>query len=546
MSESSEMMNFIAPKEESSYIKIIGVGGGGTNAVNHMYRQGITGVDFIVCNTDSKSLRSSPVTNKIQLGEGLGAGNIPEVAKRYATDNAEAIKNAISQNTKMLFITAGMGGGTGTGASPVIAQIAKEIDLDDEYVPKILVVAIVTIPFNFEGPAKLELAKEGIEELKKYVDSILIIDNNKILKGEPISFRKAFAKADDVLLTAAKSVAEMITVDEYVTVDFRDVNTVMKNSGTALMGAGVAEGENRTFEAMEQAVTSPLLNDTDISDSQKILLHFTCSEEYEITTEEIEEATQYLLKLCKTKPMLKFGIGFDETLGEKVRVIVVATGFKTSPTEPPEKIYPFDDEIVEEKTLPPANNGITQTFSTPAEPKKDIPTTAKDENGRVVVELYPEKEQPVQEPENHSGNEFDDFFQVEDKDTHTSQPSIFTEPVQNTTNTFEQHEEPVQVATKPEPVVEEPEPVKNRFSSLTETEANLQNTIMGRMREIQKFRQQIASPEGLNSIESVPAYIRRGMPTEQESDPARSEVGRTIIDKDGNVAPNSAIYTPLD
>ena len=386
MEETTPLMNFMAAKDESSYIKVIGVGGGGTNAVNHMYREGITGVDFIVCNTDAKSLASSPVTNKIQLGDGLGAGNNPEVAKRYASENVEAIRNTLSENTKMLFITAGMGGGTGTGASPIIAQIAKEIDVDDKDVPKILVVAIVTMPFNFEGVARKEQAEEGVKELRKYVDSILIIDNNKVLGGEKMAFSKAFAKADDVLLTAAKSVAEMITVKAYINTDFRDVNTVMKDSGTALMGAGIAEGENRAIEAIQNAIDSPLLNDNDISDSRKILLHITCSEEDEFDTEEMEEVTQYITSICKYQPTIIWGIGYDNNLEGKVRIIVVATGFQTSSSTTPPTGGGIDGVPKGPEDFSGKNDFI-QHPKTPEKQEQQVEINESKEDTRVVVPL---------------------------------------------------------------------------------------------------------------------------------------------------------------
>ena len=238
-----DMIKFEMPKNQSSIIKVLGVGGGGSNAVNHMHHQGITGVDFIVCNTDAQALDMSPVPNKIALGEkGLGAGCVPRIAEKAALDKADEIRKILSNNTEMLFITAGMGGGTGTGAAPVIARIAKEIELEDEEVNKILVVAIVTLPFSFEGRKRKQQAERGIEELRKYADAVLIISNDKLreLYGN-LGLLEGFKIADNVLLTAAKGIAEIITVKAYVNIDFKDVNTVMKNSGVAIMGTGVAE-----------------------------------------------------------------------------------------------------------------------------------------------------------------------------------------------------------------------------------------------------------------------------------------------------------------
>lgn len=328
-------MIFDAPKEQASYIKVIGVGGGGSNAANHMYRQGIKGVDFIVCNTDEQALLQSPIPTKIKLGKsGLGAGNKPEVAEAAAREKAEEIKELISQNTKMLFITAGMGGGTGTGAAPVIAEIAKQITIDDD-VDKILVVAIVTFPLAFEGPRRKKQAEYGIEELRKHVDSILIINNDKLRDFGNMKVSEAFAKADNVLLTAAKGIAEIITVEGYVAVDFRDVNTVMANSGTALMGAGIAKGENRAIEAIELASTSVLLNDNDISGAKNILLYFSYGLENEITMDEIEVVTNYINDLTGGETDIIWGMGPDDRISEELSITLIATGFEAKKIERP-------------------------------------------------------------------------------------------------------------------------------------------------------------------------------------------------------------------
>ena len=289
-------MQFEPLRQQPAKIKVIGVGGGGGNAVNHMFRQGIHGVDFIVCNTDAKALAASPVPNKIELGK-LGAGNIPEHARKAALEHKDEIREAISDDTQMLFITAGMGGGTGTGAAPVIAEIAKSIEINDEMVPRILVVAIVTMPFSFEGKRRKEQAAAGIEELKKHVDAILVINNDKLRHLGNLPLNQAFSQADDVLLTAAKGIAEIITVSAYVNIDFRDVNTVMEKSGTALMGAGEGQGENRARQAIEEATTSVLLDDNDIRGAKNILLYFSYSPSHQITMDELGEVTDYITDL---------------------------------------------------------------------------------------------------------------------------------------------------------------------------------------------------------------------------------------------------------
>ncbi|MBP5190299.1 MAG: cell division protein FtsZ [Bacteroidales bacterium] len=325
-------MEFEPLRQQPAKIKVIGVGGGGGNAVNHMFRQGIRGVDFIVCNTDAKALAASPVPNKIELGK-LGAGNIPEHARKAAIEHKDEIRAAISDDTQMLFITAGMGGGTGTGAAPVIAEIAKSIEIDDDMVPRILVVAIVTMPFSFEGKRRKEQAAAGIEELKKHVDAILVINNDKLrLVGGNLPLNQAFSQADDVLLTAAKGIAEIITVSAYVNIDFRDVNTVMEKSGTALMGAGEGRGENRASIAIKEATTSVLLDDNDIRGAKNILLYFSYSPSHQITMDELGEVTDYLTELTGDKDTnVIWGAGDDDSLNDELRITLIATGFEQRP-----------------------------------------------------------------------------------------------------------------------------------------------------------------------------------------------------------------------
>lgn len=319
-------MQFEIIKDKPSIIKVIGVGGGGSNAVNHMYHQGIKGVEFLVCNTDAQALEISPVPNKIQLGpsltEGRGAGSIPEVGKKAAMENIDEIKALLSKNTKMLFVTAGMGGGTGTGAAPIIAGIAKEMG--------ILTVGIVTVPFSHEGRKRKTQADLGIEELKKNVDALLIICNDKLreIHGN-LQMSKAFAQADDILTIAAKSIAEIITVTMQVNVDFADIETVMKDSGVAIMGAATADGEQRAIRAAEQAIDSPLLNDNHIEGARYILLNIT-SGDCEATMDEVGEITEYIQTQAGQTADIIMGIGTDATLGDKIGVTIIATGFKSN------------------------------------------------------------------------------------------------------------------------------------------------------------------------------------------------------------------------
>ncbi len=316
---------FEIPKHHKSIIKVIGVGGGGSNAVNHMFNQGIKDVEFIVCNTDSQALKGSPVPNKLQIGvnltEGLGAGANPEKGRNAALESREEIREMLSNDTKMVFITAGMGGGTGTGAAPVIAKVAKELD--------ILTVGIVTAPFGFEGRKKMAQAEQGIKELKENCDTVLVILNDKLREifGN-LSISDAFAQADNVLTTASKGIAEIITVPGYVNVDFEDVKTVMKNSGAAVMGSAQTQGENRAQKAAEAAISSPLLNNRDILGADKILLSIISGEEAELQMDELTEITEYIQEKSGDNAEVIFGHGVDPDLGESIRVTVIATGFE--------------------------------------------------------------------------------------------------------------------------------------------------------------------------------------------------------------------------
>ncbi len=322
----SDIVNFQLDKNSGSIIKVIGVGGGGGNAVNHMYQQGIKDVDFMVCNTDAQALDNSPVPFKIQLGtsltEGRGAGNKPEIGKESAIESLDEIIKVLEPNTKMVFITAGMGGGTGTGAAPIIAEACKKMGF--------LTVGIVTIPFRNEGRRRIRQAIEGITLLQSYVDSLLVINNERIreMYGD-FAISEAFAKADNVLSIAARGIAEIITVAGYINVDFADVETVMRESGVALMGTSLAEGEGRALKAAEDALNSPLLNHNDINGAKNILLNVT-SGNAEITMDEIGQVTDYVQDKAGFEADLIWGNGIDESLGDKISVTIIATGFSMS------------------------------------------------------------------------------------------------------------------------------------------------------------------------------------------------------------------------
>lgn len=334
-------IQFDVSDSQDSLIKVIGVGGGGSNAVNFMYKQGIVGVNFIICNTDAQALRQSPVPVKIQLGPGLtdgrGAGSQPEIGKNATIESMDEIKKVIGHNTKMVFITAGMGGGTGTGGAPIVARAAREMG--------ILTVGIVTAPFHFEGRKRLQQAERGIEEMKESVDTIIIVSNDKIteLFGN-MALSAAFSQADNILTTAAKGIAEIITVPGYVNVDFEDVNTVMKNSGVAIMGTGLADGEDRALKAVRMALSSPLLNDNDIAGAQHILLNITSGTK-EVLMDELTKITNYVQEAAGHTSEVIWGNCIDEALNEKISVTVIATGFETNQAKQIARTHTSTDEL---------------------------------------------------------------------------------------------------------------------------------------------------------------------------------------------------------
>ncbi len=378
MSRNNEFENiaFDLPKNRSNVIKVIGVGGGGSNAINHMFQSGINGVDFVVCNTDAQALQNSPVPNKIQLGvsltEGLGAGANPEVGEQAALESMEDIKALLEHTTKMVFITAGMGGGTGTGAAPVIAKIAKELD--------ILTVGIVTIPFQFEGVLRNKQAQAGIERLRANVDSLIVINNNKLREvyGN-LGFKAGFSKADEVLSTAAKGIAEVITHHYTQNIDLRDAKTVLSNSGTAIMGSSTASGTTRAYEAITQALDSPLLNDNKIKGAQNVLL-LIVSGTQEITIDEIGEINDHIQIEAGHGANIIMGIGEDETLGDAIAVTIIATGFHVDQqntmvnTETKKVFYTLEDEQTAEHELAPEATAFRDvTFEkAPASPESPI------------------------------------------------------------------------------------------------------------------------------------------------------------------------------
>ncbi|MBA4746151.1 MAG: cell division protein FtsZ [Muricauda sp.] len=404
MSKNTEFDNiaFDLPKNKSNVIKVIGVGGGGSNAINHMFQAGINGVDFVICNTDAQALQNSPVSNKIQLGvtltEGLGAGANPEVGEQAALESMEDLKAMLDNNTKMAFITAGMGGGTGTGAAPVIAKIAKEMD--------VLTVGIVTMPFQFEGAMRNKQAQIGIEKLRANVDSLIVINNNKLREvyGN-LGFKAGFSKADEVLATAARGIAEVITHHYTQNIDLRDAKTVLSNSGTAIMGSAAASGSTRATEAIMKALDSPLLNDNKINGAKNVLL-LIVSGSQEITIDEIGEINDHIQIEAGHGANIIMGVGEDESLGEAIAVTVIATGFNVDQqdnivnTESKKVFYTLEDEQTAEQDLTPEATSVQEVkvekapVSEPEPTPEPEPTVVKH-----TLEMEDEKEDASQKME---------------------------------------------------------------------------------------------------------------------------------------------------
>lgn len=510
-------ITFDLPKEQASIIKVVGVGGGGSNAVNHMFQQGIRGVNFVICNTDAQAMELSPIPNKIQLGpsltKGLGAGSYPEVGKKSAEESVEEVRALLEKNTKMVFVTAGMGGGTGTGGAPVIAKLAKEMG--------ILTVGIVTTPFYFEGKRKLNQAKVGIEELRQNVDSIIIISNDKIreIYGN-LTRSDAFAKADNILAIAARSISEIITVAGQVNVDFADVQHVMKNSGVAIMGSAYAEGEDRARKAIESALSSPLINDNNIIGAQKILLNITSgSGKNQVTIDEIDEISDYIRAACGSDTDMIFGTCDDEALGEKISVTVIATGFEEKELIPDPKknttkvVLPFDDR---KKPQPKIEDDATATLF-------DKP---------VVIDL----DVNVRKPET----------------THQSQEPVASQPVQK---------EPAFVPPVEKTITPPPPPAANDGFVITvkqEKNEPLQQPQQPSRSEQQAQRATMLTshnyrtPQRLSDLENEPAYKRRniqlGNMPPHSSESAMSRLTLTDDKDDGSMIKknNSFLHDNVD
>ncbi len=561
-------------KEQSAIIKVIGVGGGGGNAVNHMYKQGISGVDFIVCNTDAQALELSPIPNKVQLGasltEGMGAGADPDVGENSAIESIEDIKRMLGSNTKMLFITAGMGGGTGTGASPVLAKAAKELG--------ILTVAIITTPFAFEGKRRRMQAEEGLGELKKYVDSYLVISNDRLrdIFGN-LTMTAAFAKADDILTTAAKGIAEIITIPGYVNVDFKDVRTVMNDSGVAIMGNAMAEGEDRALHAVEGALASPLLKDNEIEGARYILLNITSGKQ-EVTMDEVTVITDYIQDKAGLSADLIWGNCIDESLENELSVTIIATGFQTSEERKKEKenerieipltpeepkapfVKPINQFVQKESQSIAAEPVAKQTaernaarpevqqadlFSAPSS-KPQLRNSTPDNDGIIRHTLAPQNEQPVEEKKTDEGYEV------------KTTPSAFHFEIP-TSSAAEVSQETAQVSDDesnhlPTPVERTPASVETAYDADSHktpefVEEQLLKT-KERILRLKELSMKLKSANGLQELESEPAYRRKQMALDNVPHSSESQVSRFTLSTDEGITEirpnNSFLHDNVD
>jgi len=512
------MLKFDLPKNQSSIIKVIGVGGGGSNAVSHMYQQGIEGVDFIICNTDNQALESSSIPTKIQLGStGLGAGSIPDVGRESAEETIEGLKNLLEKNSKMLFITAGMGGGTGTGAAPVIAKTAQEMG--------ILTIGIVTIPFSFEGRKRKIQADAGIEELRKHVDSLLIICNDKLreVHGD-LKLSQAFEKADNILTVAAKGIAEIITVTGYINVDFEDVKTVMKNSGTALMGSAVAEGENRAQAAVQEALASPLLNDNHIKGTNNILLYLASGDE-ELTMDEVTEITDYIQKEAGEDAEIIWGNGTDYSLGNKISITLVATGFNSDITgygfKPAQrKVHELKvgPKEIQEKPKSRVTGPITEITLIKPESEKEKPVEPTSEIKKPEEKKKEEIKAVEFKIENSSG-----ISEIKIKPTNKLKPEEKESSIKD---------EPTRIGAGRE----------FGFKDTIERD-EIEKKSRERVQKLKDLSLKLRSSQEVDHMENVPAYIRRNVELSDVKPSDESEISRLSLgdgDSKGNLKSNNS------
>ncbi len=522
-------MDFQMPKNQSSQIKVMGIGGGGSNAVNYMFENGIKGVDFVICNTDVQALEASPVPNRIQLGvnltEGLGAGSNPDVGRRAAEESSDRIVELLDANTKMLFVTAGMGGGTGTGAAPVIAEIAKE--------KGILTVGVVTAPFATEGGFRRQYADEGIIELKKYVDTLLVIDNEKLIEvyGD-LTFTSAFAKANEVLNTATKGIAEVISQHLLVNIDLNDARKVLEDSGTAVMGQSKVEGENRAVEAVMQALDSPLLNDNDITGAQQVLLKIVTGDgEGEIKMSELAKIKNKIQEAAGRNVNIIEGVGIDSDLGMAISVTVIATGFeeRKKPKEPTTVKLDednFDSIVSQEDSYDDIkyNNtdNIQQTLLLDDETNIEYNSTQKpqdileqelaqdvadgESDNKVVLELLDDTD----------GEDYIDHNQLNSQDINSQTTTVVPDPespIMPDTNSLQENQQQQ----------EKIESTLNTFKSVNSDPKAMKIESREREDRLRNISMQLRTPSGLTSLEDVPAYKRNNVDITETNHSSLSE-----------------------
>ena len=529
-------IDFEMPKNQSSQIKVMGIGGGGSNAVNYMFEHGIKGVDFVICNTDVQALEASPVPIKIQLGidltEGLGAGSNPDIGRRAAEESADRITELLDANTKMLFITAGMGGGTGTGAAPVIAEIARE--------KGILTVGVVTIPFSTEGGYRKQYADEGIAELNKYVDTLLVINNEKLIEvyGD-LTFTAAFAKANEVLNTATKGIAEIISQHLLVNIDLNDARNVLQNSGTAVMGQAKVEGENRAIEAVIEALDSPLLNDNDITGAQQVLLKIvTGGGEGEIKMSELAKIKNKIQEAAGRNVNIIEGIGIDPELGMAISVTVIATGFEQrkkpkglTTVELNDDNFDVIADIEREDEVKIATSDTfkssQQTLLLDDEIDFEFPETETSESAtKEVMESVVVADNASQKIVFDLGNDYGDASDIEESaDALISSIILDEEPMA-----------PQQIVTLDlgEELAEEP--TLNTFSSTQVTSEVMKIESREREERLRNISMQLRTPSGLTSLEDIPAYQRNNIKISEPTHSSESEVSiYTLTNGNSNI-----------
>lgn len=557
--EEGKDLQFDLPKGQSNIIKVIGVGGGGSNAVNHMYEQGIKDVDFIVCNTDKQALDGSPVPIKIQLGssltEGLGAGSISDVGRNAAIESIEEVRELLSKNTKMLFVTAGMGGGTGTGAAPIIASTAKEMG--------ILTVGIVTMPFGFEGRKRKTQADDGIEAFRQSVDALVVINNDKLrmLYGN-LTIKNAFTKADDVLTVAAKGIAETITGSGIINVDFNDVKTVMTDGGVAIMGTGIAEGEDRAIKAVETSLSSPLLNDNDITGAKYVLMNITYGDK-EVQMDEISDITDYLQDAAGETADVIWGCGEDTTLGDKLSVTIVATGFTRNTDaalgierEPKKTVHKLEDdsmggavEIVSTISSPVQNNHkleeepfLKKVEQPKSEDKEIVVTTEKTTSSaeRIVYQLDDDFSASTVEPKTEKA-QVELTFDIERPTENKREEITFIEDndsdsIVNETSSTEINFQDDNTSKKVYSLDDNYENNSvNNLNDVELTKHQMEDAYKKRLAAIKQNTEVLKTPSGIVELEKTPAYLRRKIELDDVPHSSENNSSRyTVSKKDGN------------